>query len=339
MNEIFIKKFIEDALVEDIGLCDHSTFNIFEGKKLEASIKIKSEEAILCGIDIAEKVFLYLHEIKNINKKSELKIKKFFNDGDLIKKGDTVLEIYGDAETILKGERVSLNILSYLSGISTKAYQIKSLWNKKIQNIIEISNSNNLSDNLLNNLTKNIQVKLLIYDPLKKENVINILKNIKFSDTRKIIPYYRALVKYAVKVGGLYNHRYNLSDGVMLKENHIKAFGSIEDAIKNLKNSAPLLTKIECEVENFDEFIEAYKAGADVIMLDEFSNDEYKKVANFLKNHNKNFLLEISGNINEEKLDNIINVIIETEIPVDIISIGTNLTLNVKVVDFSMKFK
>ncbi|MCX8059155.1 MAG: nicotinate-nucleotide diphosphorylase [Spirochaetes bacterium] len=326
MNEILIKKFIEEAISEDIGFIDHSTFPLFRDKLLKAEIKVKSESGILCGIELLKNIFLTLNSLSNNlqSKKNfkELNIINYKEDGDLIKKGDIVLTIEGNAEVILKGERVSLNLLSYLSGISTKAFRIKRLWEKKIDEI-----ENRKYNSQINNDIKT-----------KFDKVITIIKNIKITDTRKILPLYRQFVKYAVRVGGLFNHRFNLSDGIMLKENHIKAAGSIKKALSILRENSPLLTKIECEVENFEEFLEAYEGKADVIMLDEFDIKEYKKVSEFLKQNEKNFLLEVSGNINEEKISNLIDIIIETEIPIDIISIGTSLTLNVEVIDFSMKY-
>lgn len=153
--------------------------------------------------------------------------------------------------------------------------------------------------------------------------------NAQITDTRKTIAGLRALQKYAVTVGGGKNHRFNLSDGAMLKDNHIDAYGGITPAVKALKAKIGHMVKIEVEVRNLDELQEAISAGADVIMLDNMSCEEMKKAVEITA---KKALLEASGNVTEENIREIAGT------GVDIISLGA-LTHSVKCFDISMKIK
>lgn len=149
---------------------------------------------------------------------------------------------------------------------------------------------------------------------------------LKVVDTRKTTPGLRILEKYAVKIGGCYNHRFNLSDTVMIKDNHIKAVGNITTAIEKAKNQLGHTTKIEVEVENLDQFREALIAKADIIMLDNMSN-EMMKEAVFINNGQS--VLEASGNITKERLK------VLGEIGIHIVSVGA-LTHSVMAFDISM---
>ena len=149
------------------------------------------------------------------------------------------------------------------------------------------------------------------------------------ADTRKTLPGLRPLQKYAVTVGGAKNHRYNLSDAAMLKDNHIDAGGGIKNAVATLKKQIGHMTKIELEVRNLDELQQALEAGVDVIMLDNMDNDTMKKAVEIT---NGRALLEASGGITSETIRGV------AETGVDIISIGA-LTHSVKAFDISMKIK
>lgn len=149
------------------------------------------------------------------------------------------------------------------------------------------------------------------------------------TDTRKTLPGLRQLQKYAVTVGGGKNHRYNLSDGAMLKDNHIDAYGSITGAVTALRKKIGHMVKIELEVRNLDELREALAAGADIIMLDNMSCDEMKKAVAI---NDGKVLLEASGNVTK---DNIRSV---AETGVNIISLGA-LTHSVKCFDISMRIQ
>lgn len=153
--------------------------------------------------------------------------------------------------------------------------------------------------------------------------------NASVTDTRKTLPGLRALQKYAVVCGGGKNHRYNLSDGAMLKDNHIDAGGGITNAVKILRSKLGHMVKIEVETRNFDEAKEAVEAGADIIMLDNMTNAQMKECVEYIDGRAKT---EASGNIT---LDNIAEV---AKTGVDIISLGA-LTHSVKAFDISMKMR
>lgn len=146
------------------------------------------------------------------------------------------------------------------------------------------------------------------------------------ADTRKTLPGLRPLQKYAVMTGGAKNHRYNLSDAAMLKDNHVDAAGGITNAITALRKKVGHMTKIEVETRNLDELREALAAGADIIMLDNMSPELMKEAVEITDGR---ALLEASGGITEETLRS------AAESGVDIISIGA-LTHSVKAFDISM---
>ncbi|MFG6347934.1 MAG: carboxylating nicotinate-nucleotide diphosphorylase [Lachnospiraceae bacterium] len=146
-------------------------------------------------------------------------------------------------------------------------------------------------------------------------------------DTRKTTPNMRIFEKYAVKAGGGSNHRYNLSDGVMLKDNHIGAAGSITKAVQMAKANVSFVHKIEVETENLDMVREAVEAGADIIMLDNMSPEEMKEAVRIIDGR---ALTECSGNVTKENIKNII------DIGVDFVSSGA-LTHSAPILDISLK--
>jgi len=149
----------------------------------------------------------------------------------------------------------------------------------------------------------------------------------KLLDTRKTTPNMRVFEKYAVKVGGGYNHRYNLSDGILLKDNHIGAAGGVKQAIMMAKEYAPFVRKIEVEVENLDMLKEALEAGADIIMLDNMSVEDMREAVKLCKGKAET---ECSGNVTKE------NVIRLVDIGVDYVSSGA-LTHSAPILDLSLK--
>ncbi len=149
----------------------------------------------------------------------------------------------------------------------------------------------------------------------------------KLLDTRKTTPNMRIFEKYAVKCGGGNNHRYNLSDGVMLKDNHIGAAGGIRQAVAAAKAYCSFVHKIEVEVENLDMCREALEAGADIIMLDNMSVEDMKKAVKLI---NGRALTECSGNVTRENIKNIIDA------GVDFVSSGA-LTHSAPILDLSLK--
>ncbi|MEY8378165.1 carboxylating nicotinate-nucleotide diphosphorylase [Lachnospiraceae bacterium 56-18] len=149
----------------------------------------------------------------------------------------------------------------------------------------------------------------------------------KLLDTRKTTPNMRIFEKYAVRVGGGYNHRYNLSDGVLLKDNHIGAAGSVARAVKMAKEYAPFVRKIEVEAENLDMVKEAVEAGADIIMLDNMSSEEMKEAIRVIGGRAET---ECSGNVTKENIGRLVSL------GVDYISSGA-LTHSAPILDISLK--
>ena len=149
----------------------------------------------------------------------------------------------------------------------------------------------------------------------------------KLLDTRKTTPNMRIFEKYAVKAGGGYNHRYNLSDGILLKDNHISAAGGVKNAIEMAKEYAPFVRKIEIETENLDMVKEAVEAGADIIMLDNMTPEEMQEAVAFIDGRAQT---ECSGNVTRENIEKVISV------GVYYISSGA-LTHSAPILDLSLK--
>lgn len=275
LNLLLVDRFIKDALIEDMPYGDITTDLLIPQNSVSSAILIAKEEGILCGIDIAKRVFEILDE--------DVKFEKTKSDGDIIKKGEILARIKGNTRAILKGERLALNLIQRMSGIATETYKLS----QKIKHY-----------------------------------------RARVTDTRKTMPLMRMLDKYAVFVGGGKNHRYSLSDAVLIKDNHIKAVGSVEEAIKRARENIPHTMKIEVEVRTMDEFEEALKAGADIIMLDHFKLDDMKRA---VEKAAGKVLIEASGNITLENIEEV------AKTGVDIISVGS-ITHSVKSLDISLDF-
>jgi nicotinate-nucleotide pyrophosphorylase (carboxylating) len=275
INSIYIDNIIKTALLEDINYLDCATDYLIDEEQENTARFLAKDDGILCGIDIALRVFELLQPqgfVAEVYKK----------DGDALQKGDIIAEIKGKTRTILKGERTALNLIQHMSGVATATHK-----------------------------------------------AVEIVKGTKASiaDTRKTLPGLRPLQKYAVTVGGGKNHRYNLSDAAMLKDNHVDAGGGIANAVKKLKEKLGHMTKVELEVRNLDELGQALEAGVDVIMLDNMSCEMMRDAVAIT---NGKALLEASGGITDETLREI------AETGVDIISMGA-LTHSVKAFDISLK--
>ena len=150
---------------------------------------------------------------------------------------------------------------------------------------------------------------------------------IKLLDTRKTTPNNRIFEKYAVRVGGGNNHRYNLSDGVLLKDNHIGAAGGVKEAIEMAKEYAPFVRKIEVEVETFDMVKDAVEAGAHIIMLDNMTTEQLKEAIDYIDGRAE---IEVSGNVTKENIERI------EGLGVDYVSSGA-LTHSAPIMDISLK--
>lgn len=278
MNDITTRLNMDNlilmALREDISSEDITTNSVMREPKLGTVKLICKQDGVIAGLDVFQRTFELLDE-KTV-------VKKYFKDGDEVKKGDHLADVEGDIRVLLSGERVALNYLQRMSGIAT--------------------------------YTRNV-VKLL------GDSKVRLL------DTRKTTPNMRIFEKYAVKMGGGYNHRYNLSDGILLKDNHIDAAGGVKEAIQMAKDYAPFVRKIEVEVENLDMLREALEAGADIIMLDNMTPEMMKEAVKIVDGRAKT---ECSGNITKENIEKVIDT------GVDYISSGA-LTHSAPILDISLK--
>ncbi len=271
----YIDSIINTALEEDIHYVDVTTDYLLPDGHTSSAYYIAKAEGVVCGLDIAKRVF----ELVGGGVAFDAKLK----DGDKVKKGDIIATMQGDTKTLLKGERTALNILQHMSGIATAT-----------------------------------------------NHCVELVKgtNAKITDTRKTLPGLRRLQKYAVIVGGGRNHRYNLSEGAMLKDNHIDVYGGITAAVTELRKKIGHMTKIEVEVRNLDELQEALAVGCELIMLDNMSCEDMTKAVEITAGR---ALLEASGNVTEENIADV------AKTGVDIISLGA-LTHSVQCFDISMRF-
>jgi nicotinate-nucleotide pyrophosphorylase (carboxylating) len=255
----------EDVLPEDV------TSKIVRGIKCKAYIKAK-DEGLLAGVKFLKPLYEYF----NIKFEG-------MDDGSLFRKGDIIITLEGDAETILAIERLSLNLLSRLSAIATTT-------KKMVESAREVN------------------------------------PNVIIAGTRKTTPGLRIFEKYAIEIGGGDPHRYNLSDMVLIKDNHISLIGSVREAVTLAKKITSFTKKIEVEVSDLKSALEAYEAGADAILLDNMSPKEVEEIVSLLKDK---VILEASGRITPE------NVKHYAKTGVDIISSGY-LTHSVKALDLSL---
>jgi nicotinate-nucleotide pyrophosphorylase (carboxylating) len=268
-----LRKLIEEALAEDVGLGDVTTGSVLNGDETGTARALAKQDMIVSGIEVFKEVFLFLDE--NISFTNELK------DGDRALKGDTIIEISGSLESILTAERVALNFLQRMCGIAT-------LTRKYVDEI------------------EGTKTAIL--------------------DTRKTTPCMREIEKYAVKTGGGRNHRFGLYGGVLIKDNHISAAGSISNAVKRVVGNVPPALKIEVEVKNKKEIEEALASGADIIMFDNMTTNEIKEGVLLVGGR---AITEASGNVT------LLNVSEIAETGVDFISIGA-ITHSVPSSDISL---
>ena len=276
LTQFYIDDLIKTAITEDINYLDVTTDYLIDEDSVTEAYYIAKDAGVVCGLDIALRVFTLLDET--------VTLEKFKQDGEEVKAGDILATMRGKTRALLKGERTSLNLLQHMSGIATAT-----------RRCVKLTKGTNAS----------------------------------IAETRKTLPGLRPIQKYAVMVGGGKNHRYNLSDAAMLKDNHIDAFGGIIPAVRALRARVGHLLKIEVEVRNFEELDQALEAKADVIMLD---NMNCEQMAEAVRHVGGRARLEASGNIT---LDNLAEV---AKPGVDIISMGA-LTHSVKAFDISMRIK
>jgi len=260
IHAIQLMPVITRALEEDWGFGDWTT-DICVPEHTQATARIIAKEATLAaGVEVARATFLLVDPTLKV----DLKV----DNGAALNKGDVILEVSGNARSILKGERVALNFLGRMCGIATLTRAF----------VQELSGT---------------KAQLL--------------------DTRKTTPGLRLLEKSATVIGGARNHRMCLTDGVIVKENHIRAAGGISKAVARLLESLPPTLKIEVEASNLEEVQEALDAGADLIMLDNMS---VAAMALAVRTVRGRVLLEASGNVRQDTVRKI------AETGVDFISTG-----------------
>ncbi|PIQ90941.1 MAG: nicotinate-nucleotide diphosphorylase (carboxylating) [Candidatus Omnitrophica bacterium CG11_big_fil_rev_8_21_14_0_20_41_12] len=275
INAKNLKSIIKQALIEDTGKGDITTeLTLPKNKKIRAQI-IAKENFLLCGIDVAKEIFKTVDPGLSFLQKAQ--------EGNPVHNQQVIAVISGKASSILKGERVALNLLSLLSGVATKTRRFV--------------------------------------------RAIGALET-KITDTRKTIAGLRELQKYAVRIGGGYNHRISLDEMLLVKDNHLKILGGYTKL-----PDAPSGYKIELETQSLQEFRHALSLNPDIIMLDNMKIKDIKKavkIRNDAYPKNKKPLLEASGDMH---LGNIKKY---AACGVDIISIG-ELTDSVKSVDISLE--
>lgn len=266
-----VDRIIINALEEDLGRGDITSY-ITIPENTQTSFTIKARESLIAsGINVAKHVFEILDP--SIIFLSPAK------DGDKIKKNGILLSGEGNAQSILSGERVALNLLGLMCSVATTTHKFVEK-------------------------TKGTKAKIL--------------------DTRKTIPGLRELLKYSVRIGGGYNHRFRLDDGILIKDNHISICGNIKKAVNKARKESPNLTRIEVECETLEQVKEALAVKADIILLDNMNLADIKKSVNTVK---RKIPLEASGNVTLTKVTDI------AKTGVDFISVGsiTSSPINVDI--------
>ena len=277
--ENLITKLLDLGIEEDINTGDITTESIIPESMNAVATMTAKQEGVISGLEIVKMVYDRFQ--------SDVVFTPYFKDGDFVQKGDVILKIEATYPTLLRGERLSLNLFQRMCGIATEtAKYVKEL--------------------------KGTHTELL--------------------DTRKTAPGLRVLDKLAVKHGGGTNHRMGLYDMAMIKDNHIKMAGGITKAVEQVRARIAEGIKIEVETTNLDEVKEAIAAGADIIMLDNMSNEAMAEAVATIKAADKGIKTEASGNMSIPRLIEV------AATGVDYISVGA-LTHTVKAMDISMNIQ
>jgi len=259
LNKKVVEKIIKDALKEDIGKGDITTSSLFNKNFKVKAVLISKSNGILCGVEVFKNVFLSLS--------SNFSLRFFFKDGDKIKKGDIVAEIYGPVKELLKGERTALNFIQRLSGIATET--------KK--------------------MVEKTEGKVKIYDTRKTTPNLRILE--------KYAVKTGGGYNHRFGLDNMVLIKDNHIKALMRKEG-VDKISAIILGIERSKKRTGGKVKIEVEVENFKEGIAAYKSGADIIMFDNAKKEEVLKFRKFLKGKKK-VEIEWSGNVSLKKIEEI----------------------------------
>lgn len=279
LYENLINKLLDLGIEEDINTGDVTTESIIPESMNAVATMTAKQEGVVSGIEIVKMVYDRFQD--------DVVFTPYFKDGDFVKKGEVILKIEATYPTLLKGERLSLNLFQRMCGIATETAKY----------VRELEGTG---------------TELL--------------------DTRKTAPGMRVIDKLAVKHGGGTNHRMGLYDMAMIKDNHIKMAGGIPKAVEQVRSKIDPSIKIEVETTNLDEVRQAIEAGADIIMLDNMTNDAMKEAVNVIKAASKDIKTEASGNMSIPRLIEV------AATGVDYISVGA-LTHTVKAMDISMNIQ
>ena len=283
------------ALQEDISSEDVTT-NAVMPKACQGTVQLLcKQDGVIAGMEVFARVFTLLDE--------QTEMIPYVKDGDEVKKGDLLATVNGDIRVLLSDEVREGDLMAKVTG-----------------DIRVLLSGERVALNYLQRMSG-----IATYT----RSVAKLLEGSKTTllDTRKTTPNMRIFEKYAVKIGGGQNHRYNLSDGVLLKDNHIGAAGSVTKAIEMARDYAPFVRKIEVECENIDMVREAADAGADIIMLDNMTPAQMKEAVAVINGRSKT---ECSGNVTKENIATILDT------GVDYVSSGA-LTHSAPILDVSLK--
>ena len=287
------RELVADALAEDLGENgDVTTQAIFAEETGRAVLRSKAR-GILAGVELFAEVF------RQVDPGIAIEFER--QDGSPLRERDVVARLEGRVASLLSGERVALNFLSYLSGIATAT-----------RSYVEAAGGDGAGGERPS-LSRGVKGEVPIGVP-------HIL------DTRKTLPGYRTLAKYAVNVGGGRNHRIGLYDMVLIKDNHIDFAGSIRTAVERVRSKWGQRFVIEVECRDLDEVDEALECGCDIIMLDNMDPQELERAVARISGRAK---VEVSGNMDLEKVGALRGS------GVDFISVG-RLTHSVEAFDFSL---
>lgn len=252
---------VRRALSEDIDRGDITTEACIEPTTVGTATLNARERVVVCGLPILEEVYAQVDLLIDVD--------AHLRDGDVAGAGTAIATISGPATSLLLGERVALNFMQRLTGVSTMTRRF--------------------------------------VDALPDGSRTRI------TDTRKTTPGLRALERYAVRCGGGHNHREDLGAAILIKDNHIAAAGGCTQAIERAREHAPHTCRIECEVDTRAQLEEALSAGADIVMLDNFDDDEVRDALTLVSGR---AIVEVSGGITLERVASL------GAMGVDVISVG-----------------
>ena len=271
-----VEDIVKNALKEDFGHGWDVTSQIVIPENTQATVQMTAREDLpVAGISCA------LAALRLID--ANLDVQLHAKDGDMLKKGASIMDIKGSARSIMSAERVALNFMGHMSGIALKTSEF---------------------------------VKRVAHTDAK------------IVCTRKTLPNLRMLQKYAVRLGGGYAHRSGVDDAILIKDNHIAVCGGVTAALERAKSSIGHTTKIEIECDTLDQAREAVAAGADIIMLDNMSNDDLRIAVDIIGDK---AIIEASGGVTLDTVQGI------SETGVHMISVG-GLTHSARYADVAFDF-